>query len=252
MAERRMFAKTIVLSDAFLDMPMSARCLYFTLGMFADDDGFVNAPKAIMRQCGASEDDMRVLEAKKFVISFESGVIVIKHWRINNYLRNDRYTETKHTNEKDSMIIESNGAYHLKNSEESIGIPSSGIPSIGKDSIDKNSIEKNNNTINHSQNDIDMFFNNVWKLYPKKKGKGQVTKSKKKILFDLGYETVAKCVERYVEWFSSTGSDRQYMMHGSTFFNSGYEDYLDENYDNAESSSDANANGECRQAGGRQ
>ena len=79
MAERRMFAKTIVLSDAFLDMPLSARCLYFTLGMLADDDGFVNSPKSIMRQAGASTDDLNLLMAKRFILAFDSGVIVIKH-----------------------------------------------------------------------------------------------------------------------------------------------------------------------------
>ena len=151
MAERRMFAKTIVLSDAFLDMPMSARCLYFTLGMFADDDGFVNAPKAIMRQCGASEDDMRLLIAKKFIIIFETGVIVIKHWRINNYLRNDRYQETKYSEEKSKLSVGENGAYHLAGAlpeaEDDLGIPNSGIPNdgdtqyrLGKDSIGKDSI----------------------------------------------------------------------------------------------------------------
>ena len=134
MAERRMFAKTIVLSDAFLDMPLSARCLYFTLGMLADDDGFINSPRSIMRQCGASDDDMRILLARKFVIAFESGVIVIKHWRINNYLRNDRYKETVYTEEYKQLTTEKNGAYTL-------GIPSNGIPSIGKVSIGKNSIE---------------------------------------------------------------------------------------------------------------
>ena len=106
-----MFAKTIVLSDAFLDMPMSARCLYFTLGMLADDDGFVNAPRSIMRQCGASDDDMKLLITKKFVLIFDSGVIVIKHWRINNYLRNDRYTETKYGDEKATLSQDENGAY---------------------------------------------------------------------------------------------------------------------------------------------
>ena len=126
MAERRMFAKTIVLSDAFLDMPLSARCLYFTLGMLADDDGFVNSPKSIMRQAGASTDDMNILLAKKFILAFDSGVIVIKHWRINNYLRNDRYTETKYIEEKQHLDIDKNGTYHA-------GIPS-GIPSIGNDS----------------------------------------------------------------------------------------------------------------------
>lgn len=137
MAERRMFAKTIVLSDAFLDMPMGARCLYFTLGMFADDDGFVNSPKSIMRQIGASEDDLKVLVAKKFILPFESGIIVIKHWRINNYLRNDRYNATKYIEEKSELVVEENGSYTKR---DSFGIPNSGIPSIGKDSIDKDSI----------------------------------------------------------------------------------------------------------------
>lgn len=135
MAERRMFAKTIVTSDAFLDMPMSARCLYFTLGLFADDDGFVNSPKAIMRQIGAVDDDMRVLLGKKFVLDFDSGVIVIKHWRINNYLRSDRYRATTYTEELAQLTIDENGAY-----------TKTGIPavyqrytqeSIGKDSIGK-------------------------------------------------------------------------------------------------------------------
>lgn len=137
MAERRMFAKTIVLSDAFLDMPLGARCLYMTMGMVADDDGFVNSPKAIIRQTGATEDDLKILIAKKFLIPFDSGVIVIKHWRINNYLRNDRYAETKYMDEKSQLVIESNGAYKA-------GIPNSGIPSIDKDRLDKDSIGKDN------------------------------------------------------------------------------------------------------------
>ena len=113
MAERRMFAKTIVLSDAFLDMPLGARCLYMTMGMLADDDGFINAPKSIMRQTGATEDDMKVLIAKKFVIPFESGVIVIKHWRINNYLQKDRVQPTKYQEEFAELEVEDNGAYTL-------------------------------------------------------------------------------------------------------------------------------------------
>lgn len=138
MAERRMFAKTIVLSDSFLDMPLSTRCLYFTLGMFADDDGFVNSPKGIMRQCGATEDDLRILLAKRFLISFDDGVIVIKHWRINNYLRNDRYQSTKYSEDMKLLKIEANGAYTEINQqceEVDFGIPNSGIPSIGKVSM---------------------------------------------------------------------------------------------------------------------
>ena len=161
MAEKRMFAKSIVLSDAFLDMPMSTRCLYFTLSMVADDDGFVNSPKSVMRQCGASEDDMRILISKKFILVFESGVIVIKHWRLNNYLRNDRYTETNYLEEKATLELK-DGVYTKKDdsyAENSVGIPL-GIPSIDKNSIDKNSIDKNSidNTICSEQNAHSLEF----------------------------------------------------------------------------------------------
>ena len=137
-----MFAKTIVLSDAFLDMPLTARCLYFTLGMLADDDGFVNSPKSITRQCGASEDDLRILISKKFVIAFENGVIVIKHWRLNNYLRSDRYKPTVYADEKRRITADETGIYHVDASVgiPDIGIPSNGIPRLGKDSIGKDSI----------------------------------------------------------------------------------------------------------------
>ena len=135
-----MFAKTIVLSDAFLDMPLSARCLYFTLGVIADDDGFVNSPRSVMRQCGASNDDMNILISKKFVLLFDSGVIVIKHWRINNYLRNDRYQPTKYLEEKASLSLDENGSYTRR---EGRGIPP-GIPTVypDKDRIVKDSLGK--------------------------------------------------------------------------------------------------------------
>ena len=149
MAERRMFAKTIVLSDAFLDMPMSARCLYFTLGMLADDDGFVNAPRSIMRQCGASDDDMKLLIAKKFVLIFDSGVIVIKHWRINNYLQKDRIIPTKYLDEKAELTVDEKGSYHRSGTDVYTSVYTQN--SIGKDSIGKVSIEEdridNNNPI---------------------------------------------------------------------------------------------------------
>lgn len=135
-----MFAKSIVLSDAFLDLPMSSRCLYFTLSMVADDDGFVNSPKAVMRQCGASQDDLNILLAKRYVLAFESGIIVIKHWRINNYLRADRYTETNYLDEKKTLTIDENGAYTEAVQESGIppGIPP-GIPSKEKESKEEKS-----------------------------------------------------------------------------------------------------------------
>lgn len=120
MAEKRMFTKSIVLSDDFLDMPMSARCLYFTLGMLADDDGFINSPRAIMRQCGASLDDMRILVAKKYLLEFDTGVIVIRHWRLNNYLRNDRYKQTLCVSELEQIATDRSGAYFKIGEAESL------------------------------------------------------------------------------------------------------------------------------------
>lgn len=113
MAERRMFAKTIIDSDAFLDMPLSTQSLYFHLSMRADDEGFINNPKKIMRMIGASEDDMKVLIAKRFIIPFESGIVVIKHWRIHNYIRGDRIKPTQYQEEASLLTTKENGAYTL-------------------------------------------------------------------------------------------------------------------------------------------
>lgn len=180
-----MFAKIIIDSDAFLDMPMSARLLYYDLGMRADDDGFINSPKKIMRMIGASNDDVNILIARKFVIPFDSGVVVIKHWRINNYLRNDRYTETKYLEEKSTLDVDKNGSYTTKNNA---GIPH-GIPTVstgkvrlGKDSIDKNN--KNNISCNkNSEIEVldqkEMWFESFWEIYPKHQDK---KKAKQKFL----------------------------------------------------------------------
>lgn len=114
MANRRMFAKTIIDSDAFLDMPSTTQNLYFHLSMRADDDGFVNNPKSIMRVVGSKDDDFRVLEAKRFIIPFDSGVVVIKHWKIHNYIQNDRYTPTKYQEEKKQLYVNEKDGYSLK------------------------------------------------------------------------------------------------------------------------------------------
>lgn len=113
MAERRMFAKTIIDSDAFLDMPLSAQALYYHLSMRADDDGFVNNPKKIQRLIGASEDDLKLLIAKSFLIKFESGVVVIKHWRMHNYIQSDRYKKTVYQDELELLKLKDNKAYTL-------------------------------------------------------------------------------------------------------------------------------------------
>lgn len=111
MAERRMFAKSIVESDAFIDMPVSTQVLYFHLGMRADDDGFVNSPRTTQRMIGASVDDLRLLIAKGYLIPFESGVVVITHWRAHNYIKNDRKKDTMCTEEMAQLSVDKNGKY---------------------------------------------------------------------------------------------------------------------------------------------
>lgn len=108
MAERRMFSKTIIDSDLFLDMPQSTQLLYFHLSMRADDDGFINNPKSIMRNVKCNDDDLKLLVAKQFIIPFENGVVVIKHWRIHNYIKSDRYKPTSYRDEKDQLSLENN------------------------------------------------------------------------------------------------------------------------------------------------
>ena len=144
MAERRMFAKTIIDSDAFIDMPVTARLLYYDLGMRADDDGFVNSPKKIMRMVGSSQDDLSILISKKFIIPFDSGVVVIKHWRIHNYIRKDTYHETKYKEEKAMLTMDENDSYSLNVTsplqmrDESVTVPSTQVR-LGKDRLGKDS-----------------------------------------------------------------------------------------------------------------
>ena len=185
MAERRMFAKTIIDSDAFLDMPMSAQALYFHLSMRADDEGFVNNPKKIQRMVGASDDNARLLIAKRFIIAFESGVVVIKHWYIHNYIRNDRFKDTLYQEEKSMLKLDEKKAYTEadKDGGMSLGIPngyqmdtqdSIGKDSIGKDRIDKKFVRpsfdevkqfcKENNLNVDAQQFVDFYESNGWKV----------------------------------------------------------------------------------------
>ena len=145
MAERRMFAKTIIDSDAFLEMPSTTQLLYFHLAMRADDDGFVNKPKSIMRMIGGKDDDLKLLFVKKFLIPFESGVVVIKHWKIHNYIRKDTYTETKYKEEKASLELDENSAYRIAKEnplqlrDESVTGSSTQVR-LGKDRLGQGSI----------------------------------------------------------------------------------------------------------------
>lgn len=212
-----MFAKTIIDSDAFLDMPATARLLYYDLGMRADDDGFVNSPKKIIRMINASDDDMKILVAKKFIIPFESGIVVIKHWRINNYLRNDRYNETKYIDEKKLLNVDENGAY------KSITC-NSGIPTVYQEGDDwdtqvrlgKVSIDNKTILFDKSKNDDFEIF---WQRYPKKVGKQAAITAWKKfkprlddVMFALSWQIESE------QWTKQNGS---FIPNPATYLNQG-------------------------------
>jgi len=133
MAQKRMFSLSVVDTDKFLEMPVSARLLYYELGMRADDDGFVNNWKKILTFTGLKEDDIKILIAKQFIIPFDSGVIVIKHWRLNNYLQNDRTKPTIYQEEYKQLGLDENNVYTMD---------TKCIHRIDKNRLVENSIDK--------------------------------------------------------------------------------------------------------------
>jgi hypothetical protein len=249
MANKRMFTMKICDSDAFLDMPLSTQCLYFHLNMRADDDGFIGNSKRIARLIGASDDDLKLLIAKRFVIPFEDGVMVIKHWRMHNTLSHNRYHETQYIEEKHMLKIKENGAYSLSDGieiddsrkiEQSNRQSRRNIDAQETDSdldldidldivLDINTNSASDNAPAVKKSDINNFFESIWKLYPNKKGKGQISDSKKKILYDVGMEEMTRAIERYKTDLAK--EEWRKPQNGSTFFNSGYVDYLDSNYE---------------------
>lgn len=142
MANKAIFSKTIIDTDAFLEMPATAQNLYFHLNMHADDDGFIGNPKRIGRMIGASDDDFKILIAKKFIIVFESGVIVIKHWRIHNTLSKMRYKETSYLDEKSQLLIKENNAYSL---DEGKPLDDSRLVEMGKRQVRRTVDEQETN-----------------------------------------------------------------------------------------------------------
>ena len=221
MAERRMFAKTIIDSDAFLDLPISAQALYFHLSMRADDEGFINKPRAIMNMIGAKNDDMKLLIDKKFVIYFDSGVIVIKHWKIHNYIQPNRLKETKYKFEKASLYLDENNAYSttpqecgqsdsklLAECEQSDGKVSREVR-LGKDRLGKDRLEE----------DILSDFDRFWKVYPKKVGKEAARKAFAKVREDV--DVLIDAVEAQMQSEQWTKDGGQFIPNPSTWLNQG-------------------------------
>ncbi|MDN5464866.1 MAG: replisome organizer, partial [Lactococcus lactis] len=150
MAQRRMFSKEVTTSDLFVDMPSSSQLLYFHLGMEADDEGFIGNAKMLSRAYGSNNDDLKLLEAKGFIIAFPSGVTVVKDWNLNNKIRKDRQKPTIYTEEKTLLSLDSKGSYLLGNQVSTIPQPNDnqmsaqdriGEVRLGKDSIGKVSID---------------------------------------------------------------------------------------------------------------
>lgn len=265
MAERRMFSKRIINSARFLKMPVSTQCLYFHLGLHADDDGIVEA-YTVMNSIGATEDDLRVLMSKGFVYVLNDDLVTyITDWKENNKIRADRkinsiyqellikvlpdveilqkkqrsdvkerLTDNQWTTNEQPMDVQ------LSTNGRSMDGPwtTNGPHRIGKESI----VKDNNNTMcnsdeSHGANlekskpskaEIDSFFESIWKLYPNKRGKGKITDSKKKQLYAIGYDEMKRAIERYLKGLAV--DEWRHPQNGSTFFRSGFIDYLDKNY----------------------
>ena len=237
-----MFSSDIVSSDAFIEMPVTSQCLYFHLGVRADDDGFVN-PNITMRMVNASGDDLKILIAKRFLLPFQNGVVVVKHWRINNFIRKDRYKETNYTDEKQMLRVKDNMAYTL---DESQGQPialvpwksdrevrlSLGQPTVnaGEGRVGKVRIGKDTTRSDEVGFEYDPLFIEFWSAYPKKIAKGQAYRSWQKMKPKASRTLVDTILASIIEhnksdqWKKEHG---QFIPYPSTFINQrGWEDEL--------------------------
>lgn len=227
MANRRMFSKNITETDIFLDMPMSTQCLYFHLNMSADDDGFIGNAKTIKRMVGASDDDFKLLMAKEFIIPFESGVVVIKDWKIHNYIRSDRYNSTVYTKEKKQLKQNENGQYEL-------GM-TSGIPTVdtGKDRLGKDRLGKDRkDTMSGKPDGVPIPYQEIIAYLNQKadrKYKHTTPKTKQliKARWNEGFqlEDFKAAIDNQVrEWLNDSKMDKY--LRPETLFGTKFESYL--------------------------
>ena len=242
MANRRMFSVDIVCTDKFLEMPASSQALYLQLGMKADDDGFVSAPKQITRTTNASEDDFRILVSKGYIIPFDSGVIVIKDWKVNNYLRRDRYTETRHLKEKSVLEIV-NDVYVISdklNSASGSGIPD-GIPDgnrvVSQVDTQVRIGKVNDNICSPEPDEQETDFKKIYAIYPKKRGrtkaytnycswlKGRTVNGKRRKLTN---KEIYLAVYRYVEQKKAEGAELEFYKNFDTLMGNQLLDYVED------------------------
>ena len=221
MAQRRMFSKKITETDLFLDMPMSSQCLYFHLNMSADDDGFIGNAKTIRRMIGASEDDLKLLLAKEFLIPFDNGVVVIKDWKIHNYIQRDRYNETIYKDEKSSLVENENKQYQRLSHMDTRCIQNVSSPDtqvrLGKDRLGKD-IKEIPQPSDDGQSTSERF-EVLWKEYPKKQGKKKaLTYYKRSIKNGTTDEVIMRGIKDYKKYLEKNKSWLN-PMDGSRWFN---------------------------------
>ena len=197
MAQKRMFSKDVISNDNFLEMPDSSQNLYFHLSMVADDDGFISNYKSIMRMLGKKEDDLKVLLAKQFIIMFENGVLVIRHWRLNNYIQKDRYKETIYKEQKAQLRVDDSNVYNLD---------TECIHSIDKSRLDKSRLEEKRieeKSRAHSNKKERLCFG-VWKRV-------KLTLDEyKRLKEEFGAEFIDKKIKQLDEYVESNNNKNRY------------------------------------------
>ena len=224
MATRRMFSLDVVNTDLFLDMPVSAQCLYFHLGMRADDDGFIASPKQIMRMATCTQDDMKILVSKGFVIPFESGIVVIRHWKQHNYIQSDRYRKTKYTEEKDRLELKD--TVYVLDTER-----------IQSSSKADTQYRLSKDIVRDRDNNYSVHFESFWNAYPRKKEKAKAYKCYNARLND-GYseEELLTAATEYAKECKERKTEERYIKLGSTFLSAStpFVDYLKKEGDKSE------------------
>lgn len=238
MADKRMFSKKVTDNDEFIKLSSSAQALYFHLNQGADDDGFNNQVELAMFKSHASSDDLIALLGKKFLLRFESGVVVIKHWWMHNTLRKDRYKTTNYQNELKALGVKDNGSYTLLESKNKVGCHLV-AKVVTQNRLDKNSIDKNNintmvksedvdldidpclegqsSSLKRTKNEID--FDTLWALYPRKQGKKNAYQLYlSAIKQGATYNEIKQGIENYVAYIKKNNIDMQYVKQGKTWF----------------------------------
>ena len=230
MAQRRMFSKKIVETDFFMEMSPTAKLLYFYLNMSADDDGFVGNPKTIKLISGATDDDLKILIAKQFIIPFDSGVIVIKDWKIHNYIQKDRYNQTQYLDEKKQLLVEENGTY-TKCIQDVSSLDTQ--VRLGKS---KDRLGKSNNTMSDKSDDVIPYSEIISYLNEKTGRSFRTTEAHKRFIKarwneDYKLDDFKRVVDNKVaDWTGKTinGQPAEKYLQPSTLFGTKFDNYLNQ------------------------